>query len=96
MSVSTNSMYAIYAPIHMIALLCVVPVLAMVVFGCLTYRNMRQIKTLTGQNDDCQLTQMVLIQVIVIVICFIPRDNHYPYSLITSASVKNADRQLKE
>ena len=53
---STNSGYADYATIYTIVIVCAIPVLVMILFGCLTYRNLRQTTVLAGQHADNQFS----------------------------------------
>jgi hypothetical protein len=94
--VNTNAVYAIYTPIYLIGLLCVIPVLLMVALGCLAYRNIRQTRALVRQHADRQLTKMTFIQVILVIICVVPFGMNNAYGLITSNISKDGNRLLKE
>ena len=91
-----NAIYAAYIPIFVLVLLCVIPVLVMVVFGCLTYRNIRQTKVLAEQNADRQLTKMILIQVALVVVSMTPMGIYLVYNLITARIRKDMNRLMKE
>ncbi len=94
--VNTNSAYMIYTPIYVLGLVCSIPVLIMVVFGYLTYRNIRLTRVLAEQQVDRQLARMTLIQVVFVVICLVPYGIDTAYSLITSGVSKDANRLLNE
>jgi hypothetical protein len=68
----------------------------MVVFGYLTYRNIRLTRVLAEQQVDRQLARMTLIQVVFVVICLVPYGIDTAYSLITSGVSKDANRLLNE
>jgi hypothetical protein len=67
-----------------------------IVFGCLTYRNIRQTVALVGEQADRQVVKMTLIQIILIVISVTPPGIYLVYALLTTGIVKDLDRQLKE
>jgi hypothetical protein len=94
--VDTNPNYAIYVPIYLLGLICGIPVLTMVTFGYLTYRNIHSIRDLVTQQADRQLTEMILIQVILVVICIVPYSIYFAYSIITSGVSKDANRLIIE
>jgi hypothetical protein len=89
--VNTNSVYAIYFSICSVALLCGIPVIIMVVFGYLTYRNIHLTRVLAEQQADRQLTRMILIQV-ALVICLAPYGINNAYNVITASVSKDANR----
>jgi hypothetical protein len=91
-----NTTYAIYIPIFFFVLLCVTPIFIMILFGCLTYRNIRQTIVLAEQHADRQVTRMIFIQVILVVISNTPNSVYTAYGLITKYSTKDYGRQAKE
>jgi len=93
---SANIIYATYITIYILVFLFAIPVLIMVIFGWLTYRNIRQIKSLVRQYVDRQLARMTLIQVLLVVISITPFGINSAYGLITSKINKDKDRRLKE
>jgi hypothetical protein len=93
---STNTVYADYATIYVVVILSVIPISIMIVFGCLTYRNLRQRIVLAEQHADRQLTQMILIQVVLIIVSLTPYGTNSTYRLITNNINKNVDRQVTE
>jgi hypothetical protein len=93
---STNAVYADYAVIYFIVILCAIPVLVMIIFGCLVYRNIRQTIVLAEQQADRPLTRMTLIQIILVIISIAPYSISSAYRLITSRITKNIDRQIKK
>jgi hypothetical protein len=52
---SANTAYATYITIYLVILLCIIPVLVLIIFGGLTYRNLHQIKGLVRQYTDRQM-----------------------------------------
>jgi hypothetical protein len=94
--VCTNAIYRDYLVTYTLVTLCAFPVLIQIVFGCLTYRNIRQTIVLAQQHADHQLTMMTLIQVVLIMISISPPGIYTAYISITSGIVKDADRQMKE
>ncbi|UJR10907.1 hypothetical protein I4U23_015094 [Adineta vaga] len=96
MCLITNPIYRNYIVGYTLILLCVIPVLIVVLFGYCTFRNISQSIVLVEQRADRQVTQMTLIQVLLIMISVIPSGISSAYMSITSDSVKSADRQMKE
>jgi hypothetical protein len=94
--VCTNAIYRDYLVTYTLVTLCAIPVLIQIVFGCLTYRNIRQTIVLAQQHADRQVTIMTLIQVVLIVISVSPPGIYTAYILITSGIVKDAERQMEE
>ena len=93
---STNSVYADYSAIYVIVIICAIPVLLLTVFGCLTYRNLRQTIFLAEQHVDRQLARTILIQVVLIVVSITPYGINSTYRLITSNIKKSIDQQVTE
>ncbi len=94
--INSNEIYRGYLVTYTLVLLCTIPVIVDIVFGCLTYRNIRQTIILAGEHADRQVTKMTLIQVLLIVISVTPPGIYSAYSVITTGMVKDLDRQLKE
>jgi hypothetical protein len=94
--VNTNASYAIYALIYLLGLVCGIPVLVMVIFGYLTYRNIHLTRVLAEQQADRQLVRMILIQVVLVVISITPYGIFTAYGLITSGVSKDTDRLIIE
>jgi hypothetical protein len=94
--VFTNANFAIFLPINSLVFFSTIPVLVMVTFGCLAYRNIRQTTVLNQQRADRQLTRMICMQVILIAISEIPYGIYNAYSLGTAQIIKNADWLDKE
>jgi hypothetical protein len=94
--VNTNANYAIYVPIYLLGFICGTPVLVMVVFGYLTYRNIHLTRVLAEQQADRQLARMTLIQVVLIVICIVPYAMYNIYNLITAGMSKDVNRLISE
>jgi len=93
---STNPHYLTYIPIYILGLQCGIPVLIMLVFGSLAYRNIHQTRALARQQADRQITKMVLMQIILVVISMTPFGIMTAYSLITAGVSKSIDQQIKE
>ena len=94
--ISTNYDYTIYYPVIQLGLYCVIPVLVMVTFGYLAYRNINQTRVLAEQQADRQLMRMMLVQIILVLISFIPFGTNSAYVLITSSVSKDANRLINE
>jgi hypothetical protein len=94
--VNTNSDYTIDGLIYLLGLICGIPVLTMMIFGYLTYRNIHLTRILAEQQADRQLAKMTLIQVIMFVICIVlvPYSIFIGYSLITSGVSKYINRLI--
>jgi len=94
--VVTNTAYQIYLSIYILGLLCLAPILTLIIFGFLTYQNIRQTIVLAEEQADRQLTGMIFIQITLIVISMIPIGSLTVYILITSYFVKDSNQLLKE
>jgi hypothetical protein len=94
--VNTNTGYAIYVPIYLLGLICGIPVVIMVLFGYLVYRNIHLTRVLAEQQADRQLTRMILIQILLVVICIVPYSINIAYGLITSGVSKDTNRIIAE
>lgn len=88
----TNTIYAYYAIGYILGLNCIIPVLIMFLFGCLTYRNIRAVRHLVAQQTDRQLTKMTLFQIIVVIVTVTPYGIGFVYNLITSGTTKSSTR----
>ncbi|UJR11668.1 hypothetical protein I4U23_015849 [Adineta vaga] len=94
--VNMNAAYGVYIPIYLLGLICVVPILVMVIFGYLTYRNIHMTRGLVRQYADRQLVRMTLFQVILVVFSFFPYGTYSAYSLVTAGMTKDGNRLLQE
>ncbi|CAF1441150.1 unnamed protein product [Adineta steineri] len=94
--VTTNAAFSIYISTYLLGFLCAIPTLILVVFGWLTYRNIRQTIVLAEQHADRQLTKMILIQVILVLISIIPYGINNLYGFVTSGVIKDANRVVVE
>ncbi|CAF1079850.1 unnamed protein product [Adineta steineri] len=92
----TNAIYAIYVSVYLLLVLCVIPVVVMIGFGFLTYRNIRLTIALAELRADRQLAKMTLIQVVLVIISIIPYGINNAYGLITTGMTKDANRILIE
>ncbi len=93
---SDNPAYGFYTTIYVLTLQCCIPVIVMVIFGYLTYRNISRTIILAEQQADRQLVRMILIQVVLVVISMTPFGTYIIYALITTKVIKGPDRLLKE
>lgn len=93
---STNALYTSYIPIYILLFQCVIPVIIIVVFGYLTYRNIHSTIVFAEQHADRQFVRMTLIQVLLVVISMSPFGIYTVYSLITGRFTKDSDRLIKE
>ncbi|CAF1524503.1 unnamed protein product [Adineta ricciae] len=67
-----------------------------IIFGSLTYRNIRGTIVLAEQQADRRLIRMIFSQVILLFIDTILLGGYQTYNTITSGMMKNQDRLLKE
>ncbi|CAF1420530.1 unnamed protein product [Adineta ricciae] len=91
-----NARYADYIPFYLLGLICAIPIVVMVTFGYLTYRNIHLTRTLARQYADRQLVRMVLFQIILVIISFVPYGTYSVYSLVTTGMAKDTYRLLQE
>ena len=73
------------------------PILVMMIFGILTYRNMRLLKrTAELSNADRQLVIMVGLQIILALLATIPYGSYQVYALATASIVKSAEQSGRD
>jgi formate hydrogenlyase subunit 3/multisubunit Na+/H+ antiporter MnhD subunit len=94
--VNNNAGFAIYILVYLLGIIFAIPVSVMIIFGWLTYRNIRQTRVLAELQADRQLIRMTLTHVVLVVISLLPYGVYNTYSLITKSTIKDSDRQLKE
>ena len=92
----TNPIYDQYVNVYILLFLCLLPITIMIIFGFLTYKNLRETILLLEEHADRQLANMILIQVLLIMISMIPFGTFYTYRLITNGISKDTNRLLKE
>ena len=92
----TNDGYDSYSLFYFFGLVTAIPILLMILFAYLTYCNIKKTVVLAQQQADRQIARMVFIQILLIIIAFVPYSINYVYSLITSGVSKNTDRIIKE
>ena len=92
----TDPIYAIYSSIYLLGFVCIIPILIMVTFTWLTYRNMHRITNLAEQHVDRQFVRMTSIQVLLVVISFLPYGILTSYGFVTVDVNKDIDRKLIE
>lgn len=69
------------------------PILVMIIFGILTYRNMHTLKrTAELSNADRQLVIMVGLQVILALVATVPYGSYNVYALITANMMKTSEQ----
>lgn len=91
--VSTSKAFAIYFPsIYILTLNCAIPVAVMMIFGYLAYRNINLTIVLAQQRAERQLMRMIMIDVLLAMISFIPYGINGAYTLITARIVKDPYR----
>ncbi|CAF1104394.1 unnamed protein product [Adineta ricciae] len=90
----TNLIFAVYVPVSSFLYLCIIPISILITFGCLTYRNLQQIRNLNDYRFDRQLTKTILMQVILIIISQTPYAIYNAYMLIGIGRNKDA-KQLE-
>lgn len=91
-----NNDYARYIPIYLLTFTCIGPVIIMIIFGYLTYRNIQVIRILTEQLFDRQLIKMASFYVLLVIITFFPYSVNTVYILTTAAVMKDANRMINE
>jgi hypothetical protein len=92
----SNTGFSTYLLIFLFGLICAIPCSVMLIFGYLTYRNIHLTRVLAEQQADRQLVRMTLIQVVLVLISFIPYAINNAYGIVTSKITKDADRLAKE
>jgi hypothetical protein len=93
---SNNAVYATYISIYLLVILCAIPVLIIVIFGCLVHRNIRHTIIFTQRHAVRHVTGMTLIQAVLVVISITPYGVFSTYHMITGGDIKDANRQSKE
>ncbi|CAF1646673.1 unnamed protein product [Adineta ricciae] len=88
----TNVIYGVYVPIFSFLCLCFIPVSILIVFGCLTCRNIQQTRNLTEDHFDRQLTKTIIIQVILIIISQTPYATYNAYIFFSTGITKSSTR----
>ena len=94
--INTNATYISYLLMEALIVIWAIPVLFLLVFGYLTYRNIRLTRVLVEQQAVRQLAKMTLIQVALVIFSVVPYINLNMYNMITAGVVKDVDRQQKE
>ena len=94
--VNNNNEYLIYSIVYIIGLLCLIPVLIMIFFGYLTYRNMTRRRIGIQRGFDRQTTRMTLFLLILNVICLLPYGIFLAYQFLTASISKDLNRIIKE
>lgn len=83
--------------IHFFVVLMAFPIVTMITFGLLTYRNMRSLKrTAEVFNVDSQLAIMVFLQVILALIATFPYGSYNVYALVTANMVKSQEQATRD
>jgi len=85
-----------YFSIFVLVIFLFIPTLLTIIFGFLTYRNVKQSIGLINQHADRQLTLMICVQIILIIWSTIPYGIFMSFSLLTNKTIKDQDRLNKE
>lgn len=93
---NSNNGYIIYTIIYIIAFLCLIPVLIMILFGYLTYRNISRRRIAIRRGFDRQTIRMTLFLLTLNVICLLPYGIFLTYQFLTTSFAKDSDRLMKE
>jgi hypothetical protein len=93
---SMNDTLSFYLPIFVLVIFLFIPTTLTIIFGFLTYRNVKQLRGCYNQHIDRQITLMICMQIILIIWSTIPYGIFTIYSLVTIKIVKDADRLYKE
>ena len=94
--VITNDSFRNFVSVAGFIIATALPVVLMIIFGYLAYRNIHETIVLAKERADRQLTKMVLIQVLIVLISNVPYCIATAYFTITAGVVKDFDRQMKE
>ncbi|CAF1053564.1 unnamed protein product [Adineta ricciae] len=94
--VPMNPGLAAYVPIYFLIIHCGIPASILLIFGSLTYRNIRRTINLSERRADRQLLKMTVLQIILLVCSTGPLGVYWLYSLIVSGIIKDQDRITKE
>jgi len=88
----TNSTYAIFTSVFFLVFMSIIPILIMTLFGWLTYRNIQRTIVLLDQNVDQQLVTMTFIQILLVIVSFLPYGIYMLYIFITTDWILNANQ----
>lgn len=92
-----NPSYGIYTRIYIpTCLFCIIPIIIMIVFGCLIYRNICQTQALLRQQANRQVVQMTLFQIILFIMSLLPYGIFSTYKLVTEQIIKDSNQILRE
>jgi hypothetical protein len=91
-----NIILSFYFPIFVLVIFLFIPTLLTIIFGFLTYRNVKQSIGLINQHADRQLTLMICVQIILFIWSTIPYGIFMSFSLLTNKTIKDQDRLNKE
>lgn len=91
-----NPAYALFFSMFVLIFFGVITILIMLIFGCLTYRNIHQTIILRAHQADRQLVKMIFTQAALVVISVTPYTVNGLYDTITNGMAKSPDRQQKE
>jgi len=86
----------IYGLVYFLGLITSIPVLIMIVFTYLTHRNIHKTIVLANQRADRQLRRMIFIEIVLVIIGFLPYGINSAYSLLTSNIAKDRNQLEKE
>jgi hypothetical protein len=67
-----SPVFAIYVPLFIVIVLTIMVSFILIIFGCLSYRNIQRTIVLAEQGAQKQITTMVCMQVILVVSCLTP------------------------
>ncbi|CAF0772877.1 unnamed protein product [Adineta ricciae] len=90
--VNVNQGFSIYILVYAFCLNSIGPLIIMIVFGYLTYRNVHSIRI----PVDRQLVKMTLCQVILIFMTAVPYATVLAYNLLTATLKKDSNRLVNE
>jgi len=92
----TNPQYSTYIPIFLLGFMCIIPISIMCLFTWLTYRNIHQAIALVEQHIDRQLVRMTFMQVVLVILSFLPYGIYNAYTYITVNVTKDSNRRAIE
>lgn len=93
---SMNNTLTLYLPIFVLVIFFLISACLTMIFGCLTYKNIKESIGLSNHNVDRQLTIMICMQIILILWSTIPYGIFTIYSLLTNNIIKDIKRLYEE
>lgn len=93
---NVNPIYATYLSMYVLLFQSGIPSIIMIIFGYLSYNNIRRTIVLLEQRADRQLVRMILIQLVLVVVSMVPFGTYTIYGLITAKLPKDVNQLTRE